>query len=86
MPVDLTKLYENRLIVLIEDIDNSTFRQVILDTHQFKEISNAISKTTEYDPGLKDGYELVRLVLSEQTWTSDIFEGLSSTENEKGNP
>lgn len=83
MPVDLTKLYENRLIVLIEDIDNSTFRQVILDTHQFKEVSDAISKKTEYDPGLKDGYESVRLVLSEQTWTSDIFEGLSSAENEK---
>ena len=37
------ELYENRMIVLIEDIDKGCFHQAILNSGQFKKVSDAVA-------------------------------------------
>ena len=45
--LDSSSLYEQRIVVLLEDdCGSNTYNQVILDGEQFKIISNAIGKPT----------------------------------------
>lgn len=71
-------LYENRLLVLLEDIDEGVFRQVFLDRKQFKKVSDAIVTSIEKSDSLKDGYEIAEVKTGDTEIKADVFIGMDS--------
>ncbi len=71
-------LYEERLIVLIEDIDKGVFFQVILNEKQYKKVSDAICKEISKDDSLKEGFELAEIEIGYREIPSECFNGMSS--------
>ena len=72
-------LYEQRVLVFMEDIEKGVFLRVLLDAKQFKAVSDAIIVHKEKSPDLRDGME--------RTWTdldddvqlpADLFIGMES--------
>lgn len=75
------ELYENRLIVLIEDIDKGIFNQVLLTKEQFKKVSDAVLIEVIPDKNMKPGFEMVRFLVDEKKeYPSDLFIGCKSIE------
>jgi hypothetical protein len=75
-------VYENRLIVLLENDEYDGFRQVMLDDVQFKKISDAIFLESKKDASLKEGYELGTINIDdERVIPKELFEGMNSINN-----
>jgi len=83
-PVDLSsQLYEDRLLVFLEDQEVKGFRQVYLTPKQFQKISNAIiCETASRDKVTTNksfGEELVPINLEEhRIIPEELFEGMNS--------
>lgn len=75
---NVNPLYENRLLVLLEDIDEGVFRQVFLDKKQFKKISDAIVTSIEKNNSLKKGYEMAEVKTGDIEIKGDVFMGMNS--------
>ena len=79
MEIEPTDLYEQRLIVFLEEEDFSGFRQVLLNARQFKAVSDAIFSQIESEEELRPNYEAGEVQVSEdRVWPAEIFEGLKS--------
>ena len=76
-------LYENRLIVLMENIDEGSFKQILLSPEGFKKVSDAIfaNEIVERD-GVRKGVDLVRVTTGVREIPSDIFDGFSSIDDD----
>jgi hypothetical protein len=74
----ISDAYEQRLILLLENEDFNGFNQVMLNSEQFKKISDACFRDSRVDPSLKPGYEMGTILLSEETYPSEPFDGLNS--------
>lgn len=75
---NVNPLYENRLLVLLEDIDEGVFRQVFLDKKQFKKVSDAIVMSIEKNDNLKEGYEMAEVKTCDIEIKADVFMGMDS--------
>ena len=72
-------LYEKRLLVFIEDIDNGVFNQVLLSPAQFKKVSDAIIVGEGDSTGLRPGFKMARYNINLDTEIpSDTFIGCES--------
>lgn len=71
------ELYEMRVLVFIEDLDEGCFHQVLLNGKQFK-------KEEVVDNDLKEGFTAVKLDVGDEKYDSDIFIGLKSINDESG--
>lgn len=80
---EVNPLYENRLLVFLEDIDKGIFYKVELDAAQFKKVSDAVIREKWQDPDLRQGFEMTSMQMKED-WTipADTFIGLTSIEEE----
>lgn len=74
----LKALYEDRLLVLLEDDDHKTFHQVLLDQEQFKKVSDAIIVEEKADETLKDEYNIARLNMGGISILAEQFDGMES--------
>lgn len=63
-------IYEDRLLVFIEDINKGTFRQVLLNQEQFRKVSDAVVVEE------KDG--MARVKEGKKEIPSDTFIGMES--------
>ena len=76
---DVPELYENRLLVVLEDIDTGVFRQVLLNAAQFKRVSDAILTDEWKDDELREGFNMVEMNLDdEREIPADTFIGMKS--------
>ena len=71
-------LYEQRLLVFIEDIDRGVFNQVLLTAEQFKKVSDSIFKEKVEVDGLKKGFDAVEYDVGTRDIPGDIFNGCAS--------
>ncbi len=78
MKIDPMQLYEERLLVLIEDVDEGVFRQVILSGDQFKKVSDAVLSEKRTGDDLKVGMEEVKITIGEKELPVNLFDGMSS--------
>ncbi len=76
---EINPIYEERLIVLVEDIETNVFHQVLLSQDRFKKVSDAIC-TIEKDESneLREGFEMARIEIGDIEIPSDTFIGMSS--------
>ena len=73
------ELYEQRLLVLLEDEDFKGFRQVILTPKQFKSVSDAIFTKSDDQEGIRKGHEVGTVELNCDTvLPAELFEGMTS--------
>jgi hypothetical protein len=80
--IDLRELYEDRLLVLIEDNTKGIFRQVLLSPKQFKRVSDAIiveSHGVDNENG--EPIETVEINIGDTEYPGDMFIGCSSIEH-----
>lgn len=69
---------EQRLLVFLENDEQNGFNQVLLDSRQFKKVSDAIFRESHKDPSLKEGFEIGTITLSEEEYPAEPFDGLNS--------
>ena len=80
----IPELYENRLLLFLEDIDTGVFRQVILDEKQFKKVSDAIGEVVNDGEEYKEGFHSFEVNLDdEREIPADTFIGMTSIHDEK---
>lgn len=84
-PNELAKdLYEQRLLVFMENIEKGTFYQVLLNEKQFKAVSDSILVRREKSPELKDGMEFTWVDMEdERAIPADTFIGMQSITDKK---
>lgn len=70
-------VFEERMIVLMEDIEAGVFHQVSLDEEQYKEIGKIIAVSITKEPNLKPDFEIVHLHFEDdKTWPISLFDGV----------
>lgn len=74
-----SELYEQRLLVFLEEDTFDGFRQVILNPEQFKKISDSIFVASNKDDSLREGFEMGVVNLdSERLIPPSAFDGMNS--------
>lgn len=75
------EIFENRLIVLMEDIEEGVFNQVLLTKEMYKKVSDAVivEIVPDEDNEMRPGFEMVRYNIDEdKEFPADLFIGLKS--------
>jgi hypothetical protein len=70
-------LNELRLIVLME-MEDGTWRQILLDGKQFKKVSDACVYERVPEEGLRDNFEKIGVVLGDEEYDGKQFEHVES--------
>lgn len=71
-------LYEQRVIILMEDTETGVFKQVLINSEQFKKVSDSICTIEESDEPLREGYQMAKIEIGDKEWKADIFNGCST--------
>ena len=79
-PNELAKsLYENRLLVFLEDQEHGVFHRVLLDAKQFKTVSDAVVVHKQSSSELRDGMESTWVDMDDDVQIpADTFIGMGS--------
>ncbi len=78
---NVNPLYEQRLLIFLEDIGAGVFNQVLLNKKQFKRVSDAII-VDEFDDGtLREGFKTAEIIINEVEIPADVFIGCSSVDD-----
>jgi hypothetical protein len=71
--------YELRLLIFLENEDYTGFHQIMLDSAQFKKVSDAILTSIRKDSSLRDGYDMATLNMDDERMIpASVFEGMNS--------
>lgn len=81
---EINPLYEQRLLVFMEDIEKGVFNQVLLGATQFKKMSDAVIAEEWSDEEFRSGFKMARTRINGKGIPADIFIGCESITKVEG--